>query len=29
MIFGLVLFVWIIINTIVLATRAFDPYPLS
>jgi len=27
MIFGVVLFVWIIINTIVLATRAFDPYP--
>jgi uncharacterized membrane protein len=27
MIFGAVLFVWIIINTIVLATRAFDPYP--
>jgi uncharacterized membrane protein len=26
-IFGAVLFVWIIINTIVLATRAFDPYP--
>jgi uncharacterized membrane protein len=27
MIFGVVLFVWIIINTIALATRAFDPYP--
>jgi uncharacterized membrane protein len=27
MAFGAVLFVWIIINTIVLATRAFDPYP--
>ena len=27
MIFGVVLFVWIVINTIVLATRAFDPYP--
>ena len=27
MIFGAVLFVWIVINTIVLATRAFDPYP--
>jgi len=27
MIFGVVLFVWIIFNTIVLATRAFDPYP--
>jgi uncharacterized membrane protein len=27
MIFGAVLFVWIIINTIVLAMRAFDPYP--
>ena len=27
MIFGAVLFVWIIINTIVLTTRAFDPYP--
>ena len=27
MIFGTVLFVWIVINTIVLATRAFDPYP--
>jgi uncharacterized membrane protein len=27
MIFGVVLFVWIIVNTIVLATRAFDPYP--
>ena len=27
MIFGGVLFVWIVINTIVLATRAFDPYP--
>jgi uncharacterized membrane protein len=27
MMFGAVLFVWIIINTIVLALRAFDPYP--
>ncbi len=27
MIFGAILFVWILINTIVLATRAFDPYP--
>jgi uncharacterized membrane protein len=27
MAFGAVLFVWIVINTIVLATRAFDPYP--
>jgi uncharacterized membrane protein len=27
MAFGAVLFVWILINTIVLATRAFDPYP--
>ena len=27
MIFGVVLFVWIVFNTIVLATRAFDPYP--
>jgi uncharacterized membrane protein len=27
MIFGVILFVWIVINTIVLATRAFDPYP--
>jgi uncharacterized membrane protein len=27
MTFGAVLFVWIVINTIVLATRAFDPYP--
>ncbi len=27
MMFGVVLLVWIIINTIVLATRAFDPYP--
>jgi uncharacterized membrane protein len=27
MTFGVVLAVWIIINTIVLATRAFDPYP--
>ena len=27
MIFGAVLFVWIVINTIVLATRAFDPFP--
>jgi uncharacterized membrane protein len=26
-IFGAVLFVWIVLNTIVLATRAFDPYP--
>ena len=26
-IFGAVLFVWIVINTTVLATRAFDPYP--
>jgi hypothetical protein len=25
--FGVVLLVWIVINTIVLATRAFDPYP--
>ncbi|HEY3662606.1 MAG TPA: DUF1003 domain-containing protein [Chthoniobacterales bacterium] len=25
--FGVVLFVWIVINTAVLATRAFDPYP--
>ena len=25
--FGGVLFVWIVINTAVLATRAFDPYP--
>jgi uncharacterized membrane protein len=25
--FGAVLFIWIIINSIVLATRAFDPYP--
>ena len=25
--FGVVLFVWIVINTVVLATRAFDPYP--
>ena len=25
--FGVVLVVWIIINTLVLATRAFDPYP--
>ncbi len=25
--FGAVLVVWIIVNTIVLATRAFDPYP--
>ena len=25
--FGLVLAVWIIINTVLLATRAFDPYP--
>jgi uncharacterized membrane protein len=27
MAFGAVLFVWIVINTIVLAMRAFDPYP--
>jgi uncharacterized membrane protein len=27
MIFGAVLFIWIVINTVVLATRAFDPYP--
>jgi uncharacterized membrane protein len=27
MIFGAVLFVWIVINTVLLATRAFDPYP--
>jgi len=27
MIFGGVLVVWIIINTVLLATRAFDPYP--
>ena len=27
MIFGAVLVVWIVINTIVLALRAFDPYP--
>ncbi|MGH7936446.1 MAG: DUF1003 domain-containing protein [Chthoniobacterales bacterium] len=27
MIFGGVLVIWIIINTILLATRAFDPYP--
>ena len=27
MIFGGVLVIWIMINTIVLATRAFDPYP--
>ena len=27
MIFGAVLLVWIVINTIVLAMRAFDPYP--
>ena len=26
-IFGAVLAIWIVINTIVLATRAFDPYP--
>ena len=26
-IFGAVLVVWIVINTVVLATRAFDPYP--
>jgi uncharacterized membrane protein len=26
-IFGAVLVIWIVINTIVLATRAFDPYP--
>jgi len=26
-IFGAVLLVWIVINTVVLATRAFDPYP--
>jgi uncharacterized membrane protein len=25
--FGVVLFVWIVVNTVVLATRAFDPYP--
>ena len=25
--FGAVLLIWIVINTIVLATRAFDPYP--
>lgn len=25
--FGAVLFVWIVINTVLLATRAFDPYP--
>jgi uncharacterized membrane protein len=27
MIFGAVLFIWIIINTVVLAMRPFDPYP--
>jgi uncharacterized membrane protein len=27
MIFGAVLFIWIVINTVVLAMRAFDPYP--
>lgn len=27
MAFGVVLLIWILINTIVLATRAFDPYP--
>jgi uncharacterized membrane protein len=27
MIFGAVLVIWIVINTIVLAVRAFDPYP--
>ena len=25
--FGIILLIWIVINTIVLATRAFDPYP--
>ncbi len=25
--FGVVLFIWIVINTAILATRAFDPYP--
>ena len=27
MTFGAVIFVWIVINAIMLATRAFDPYP--
>jgi uncharacterized membrane protein len=26
-IFGVILFVWIVINTVVLSTKAFDPYP--
>lgn len=25
--FGVVLFIWLLVNTVVLATRAFDPYP--
>jgi uncharacterized membrane protein len=27
LIFGAILFVWIVVNTALLATRAFDPYP--
>jgi uncharacterized membrane protein len=26
-IFGVILFVWIVINTVVLSAKAFDPYP--